>query len=383
MLRRRIALLLALSCSVAPALADAFTTPYTFTAGTTIQSAQVNSNFSYIASFFNTPSIANDNIKSGAAINPTKLDLTAEFPILRSAAARCLSAGTTGDTVYRCTITADGYIQFGPGGSSALDTMLKRSAAGILQVFADTSGTTYGEMQALNFTLRSASNNLKFAAASIATAARTVTWPDPGANVSGIYATSGFTSNAGGVAYGTGNSTIDVCAAGTSGKPLVSAGASAPSFATLGISGGGTNNASLGVSALGIYTGDGTKMTQITGTANQQFRVNAGGTAIEAFTSSSGGFTISAKTANFTADTAATFYTIDTSGGAVTVTLDSAVAAGSVIKFQRITGSNKYTFSPNGGLNIKYVGISNTTSLDCVDDSCVEVVRTSSGWTVS
>lgn len=370
-----------LSCSAA--WADAFTTPYTFSAGTTINSTQMNSNFSYIANFFNTPSIANDNIKAAASINPTKMDLTAEYPILRAAAARCFSAGTTGDTVYRCTITADGYIQFGPGTSSALDTMLKRSGAGILQVFADTTGTTYGEVQALTHTIKGASNAIKLKAGTIATSDRTVTFGDPAANVDAVYGTSGFTSNPGGVAYGTGNKTIDICAAGTSGKPLVSAGASAPSFATLGISGGGTNNASLGVSALGIYTGDGSKMTQVTGTASQQFRVNAAGTAIEAFTSAGAGFTISAKSANFTADTASYFYTIDTSGGAVTVTLDSAVATGSVIKFQRITGSNKYTFSPNGGLNIKYVGISNTTTLDCVDDSCVEVIRTSTGWTVS
>lgn len=47
---------------------------------------------------------------------------------------------------------------------------------------------------------------------------------------------------------------------------------------------GGTGNASLGVSALGIYAGDGTKITQVTGTAGQSWRVNAGGAAVEAYT---------------------------------------------------------------------------------------------------
>lgn len=52
---------------------------------------------------------------------------------------------------------------------------------------------------------------------------------------------------------------------------------------------GGTNNGSLGVSAVGIYNGDGSKIVQTTGTALQQFRVNAAGTAIEAFSASAGG----------------------------------------------------------------------------------------------
>lgn len=61
---------------------------------------------------------------------------------------------------------------------------------------------------------------------------------------------------------------------------------------------GGTNNGSLGVSALGIYAGDGSKITQITGTAGQQFRVNAGGTAVEAFTASSSAMATYIKTAD-------------------------------------------------------------------------------------
>lgn len=52
---------------------------------------------------------------------------------------------------------------------------------------------------------------------------------------------------------------------------------------------GGTNNPSLGVSAVGMYAGDGSKVVQVTGTALQSFRVNAGGTAIEAYTPAGGG----------------------------------------------------------------------------------------------
>lgn len=57
---------------------------------------------------------------------------------------------------------------------------------------------------------------------------------------------------------------------------------------TLPIARGGTNNGSLGVSAVGIYNGNGSAIAQTTGTASQMFRVNAGGTAIEAFTFAAG-----------------------------------------------------------------------------------------------
>lgn len=60
---------------------------------------------------------------------------------------------------------------------------------------------------------------------------------------------------------------------------------------TLPIARGGTDNGSLGVSALGIYNGDGSKVVQTTGAAGQSWRVNAGGTAVEAYTPSSGGMT--------------------------------------------------------------------------------------------
>lgn len=218
-----------------PALADTFTTPYIFTPGTVIQSSQVNANFAYISNFFNTPYISAGNIKSGAAILPTQMDLTKEYPILRATANRCFSAGNTGDTVYRCTITSDGYIQWGPGGGSALDTMLKREGAAILGVL-NAAGSSYGQMNVGNIHYKTASNDLIETAASIATANRTVTKPDPGANVDAVYKTSGATATAGGIAYGTGNHTLNFGAAGTAGQLALSGGSGAPTW-----SGSGTN----------------------------------------------------------------------------------------------------------------------------------------------
>lgn len=89
----------------------------------------------------------------------------------------------------------------------------------------------------------------------------------------------------------------------TDAKGRVSSGTSA-AFSDLSgnasIAQGGTNNPSLGVSALGIYAGDGSKVVQVTGSASQQFRVNAGGTAIEAFTPSASGVTSVATDATLT-----------------------------------------------------------------------------------
>lgn len=92
-----------------------------------------------------------------------------------------------------------------------------------------------------------------------------------------------LTASNGGILY-SGAAVMAINTPGTSGKPLLSGGAGAPTFGTLAIAGGGSNNAALGVSAIGIYNGDGSKIIQTTGTALQQFRVNSGATAIEAFT---------------------------------------------------------------------------------------------------
>ena len=56
------------------------TKPNTFTAGTTIRAAQVNSNFDTIYNDYN-GNITNANIKSDAAIVGSKLNLTSPGPI--------------------------------------------------------------------------------------------------------------------------------------------------------------------------------------------------------------------------------------------------------------------------------------------------------------
>lgn len=119
--------------TVLPAAADTLTIPNSFTDGTTASATQVNANFTAISTVVN-GNIANANIKSAAAISLSKLDLTTELFVLRAAANRCISAGTTGDTVPRVGLNSDGQVFFGAGGASATDLLFKRTDANTLAV---------------------------------------------------------------------------------------------------------------------------------------------------------------------------------------------------------------------------------------------------------
>lgn len=94
---------------------------------------------------------------------------------------------------------------------------------------------------------------------------------------------------AGGVYYGTANlGEAKISGAGLSGFPLLSGGSGAPSFNTLGLGGGGTNNASLAATNWAFMVGDGSKIVETAAVgASQSIRRNAAGTAFEAFTPSS------------------------------------------------------------------------------------------------
>jgi len=82
------------------------------------------------------------------------------------------------------------------------------------------------------------------------------------------------TPTAGGVTYGDGTTYANT-AAGTTGQALVSAGASAPAFGTLGIAGGGTNSTAT-ATAGGIGYGTGTAHAYTTvGTVGQLLQSNA------------------------------------------------------------------------------------------------------------
>lgn len=104
-----------------------------FTAGTTIQSSQMNTNFTDITTWAN-GNIENVNIGPAAAIALSKLAQTSQFLILMAASNSTNGSGTTGDTVPRVTFTSDGGVKFGPGGASALDMLIKREDANTVAV---------------------------------------------------------------------------------------------------------------------------------------------------------------------------------------------------------------------------------------------------------
>lgn len=237
----RIALLLAVWLIACQAMmADTLTIPNTFTAGTTIQSSQMNANFSAINTW--STAIANDNIKTAAAISPAKLGSTAAYPLLLLAAGTTgFSIGNTGDTVRRFGFDSDGKLTWGAGGASAVDVMLKRSAAGKLAVRNGTDAANADlEAAAITATTTTASthlstpllkltngNALNISAAAVA-ADRTITAVEPGASASLRFTTGSF--NNGGSVYSDGTNLLNT-AAGTSSQVLV--GGTPPSFASV------------------------------------------------------------------------------------------------------------------------------------------------------
>jgi hypothetical protein len=85
---------------------------------------------------------------------------------------------------------------------------------------------------------------------------------------------------AGGVLYGASTSAAGVTSVGTSGQPLLSGGASAPSFGTLSVAAGGTGQTSYtdGQLLIGNTTGNTLAKATLTGTANQVVVTNGNGT---------------------------------------------------------------------------------------------------------
>lgn len=100
----------------------------TFTAGTTIQSSQMNTNFTDITTWAN-GNITNNNIGVAASIALSKLDLTAVALNLRASGNNTWASGVTGDTVPRVAMRSEGGIMMGAGSASALDLFFKRNSA--------------------------------------------------------------------------------------------------------------------------------------------------------------------------------------------------------------------------------------------------------------
>lgn len=128
------------------AKAGLVTDPYSAVTGATILASQLNQRFTTLYTLVN-GNIDNANIKAGANIDPSKLNLTSTvFAVTRSpSTSPSFSSSVTGDSNPRWQADAAGFLKFGPG-VSALDTMLKRVGAAILAI-RDAGDTADGALQ--------------------------------------------------------------------------------------------------------------------------------------------------------------------------------------------------------------------------------------------
>lgn len=132
---------------------------------------------------------------------------------------------------------------------------------------------------------------------------------------------------------------------------------------------GGTNTGSLGVLANGIIVGNGSALAQVTGTALQQFRVNAAGNGVEAFTAAAGSVQTIIKSGDTAKSTDTTL--------ADDPHLAQAVAASTTYSFIMrlfVTGGGT-----NADLNMQLVGPAGST----ISWSGVEPIEPSSNFNVA
>lgn len=110
-----------------------FPDPYTWVDGDPIEASTQNTRFGDLYAAIN-GGLDHDNLTASAGILFSQLNKTTELNVLRGTGLACLSAGNTGDTVQRLSITSDGKIFFGPGSSTALDMLFKREDSNTLAV---------------------------------------------------------------------------------------------------------------------------------------------------------------------------------------------------------------------------------------------------------
>ncbi len=123
------------------ALAGSITLPVTFVDGNTLSASQLNQCFQTIYNDYN-GNITNFNIANAANIALTKLALNpgVEAFLRLVSGGRTWSSGLTTDTVPQLSMTSDGKLLFGAGGSAAQDVGWRRSAANTMQLFRPDAG---------------------------------------------------------------------------------------------------------------------------------------------------------------------------------------------------------------------------------------------------
>jgi len=203
------------------------------------------------------------------------------------------------------------------------------------------------------------------------------------AAASGDVATDAIWDTAGDLAVGTGANTAAKLILGSALQVLrVNAGATALEYATPASGAVATDAIWDTAGDIAIGTGANTAIKLALGTASQQLRVNAGATALEYFTASGGGLTVEFKTASFTA-AAGKKYKIDTTGGAVVVTLPAGTNLDNIViqDVGHLAGTNPITINPDGAETID----NDTTFIIDQNDGDVDIGYNNgdSNWEVS
>ena len=111
------------------------TLPNVFIAGQILTALQLNQDFQTIYNDYN-GNITNANISSSAGITLNKLSLNPGSLAFNKQATGNITwaSGLTTDTQPSVAMTSDGWLEFGPGGSTAPDVYFKRSAATTIQL---------------------------------------------------------------------------------------------------------------------------------------------------------------------------------------------------------------------------------------------------------
>lgn len=331
------------------------TDPYTWVDGDPITAATQNTRFSTLYTAIN-GNIEDVNIKTAANIALSKLNLTTELLVKRALANMCISAGVTGDTVGRVSLSSSGLVQFGPGSASAQDMAIKREDANTLAV-RDAGDTTYKNFKADTLTLATA---LSYA---------------NGGTGQSTYA-------AGDLIYASAINVLSKLPAGTNGNALVLA-AGLPSWGTLGIASGAVGFTGYAAGDI-IYASALNTLAKLAAGTNGQVLTLALGLPSWASVTA-GSFTISAQNSSFTASGASNTYYRITAASAITVSMPASPADGRVLKFKRVSGTALITFTPNGSEFIDSGDGIQTASAPMTYDNygVIEMIAVTGGWEVS
>lgn len=331
------------------------TDPYTWVDGDPITAATQNTRFGTLYTAIN-GNLDDANIKASAGIALSKLALTTELFVKRALSNLNISAGVTGDTVARVSLTSDGLIQFGAGSASAQDMAIKREDANTLAI-RDAGDTTYKNFKAGTLTLSTA-----------------LTYANGGTGQS--------TYAAGDMIYASAINTLAKRAIGTTAQALVVSGG-LPTWASLGIAHGAVGFTGYAAGDMIYASALDTLAKRAIGTNGQVWTVVSG---LPAWASiSAGAFTIIAKNANFNATDATNTYYRITAASALTVSMPASPADGRVYKFKRVSGTGLITFTPNGTEFIDSGdGIQTASASMTYDNSgVIEMIAVTGGWEVS